>query len=73
MNTRKFRVVFVLSCEDFGRCFSVYGGLQVPSTSHSSRRAASERASRAVRMAGGFSYVIRRVKGGWKEVEEHCG
>lgn len=72
---RKFKVVYVLSCEDFPKCFSPHGGLEwhVTSFSSSSRRAASMRASRAVRMAGGFSYVIRRVKGGWSEVEEHCG
>ena len=71
---RNFKVIYVLSCEDFPKCFSPHGGLEWStfSTSHSSRRAASERASRAVRMAGGFSYVIRRVKGGWSEVEEHC-
>lgn len=68
----KFRVIWVMNCEDFSRSFSVYGGLEVASTPHSSRRAASERAAREVR-GGGWAYVLRRVKGEWKEVEEHYG
>lgn len=66
---RTFRVVSVLSPQDFTNCFSVYGALKRPHKGDKYRSlSAAMRCAQQWDEAGWYSYVVRRTRNGWVRV-----